>query len=104
MSPKKAYQVLRDHQEWRRGGDGLASEPITLGQAIDAALSVLKIAIDNPNGSACVASMKDLKKAASTLGRKGGKTTGQTKARTPEQARKAGLASAEARKLRRQGK
>lgn len=104
MTPKKAYQVLRAHQEWRRIGDAMPPDPCDLDQAIDTALPVLKIAVDRPNGNACVASMKDLKKAASALGKKGGLARGPTKARTREQARKAGLASAESRRLRSQGK
>lgn len=37
-----------------------------------------------------------------TIGRKGGQTTGPSKARTAEQARKAGLASAAARRRKKQ--
>ena len=80
------------------------TDPVLLGQAIEVACEVLKRSVDKPNGNGCVADMKDLKKAAAALGKKGGLKRGPTKARTTEQARKAGLASAAARKLRSQAK
>lgn len=73
MKPKDALTILTAHQEWRRGGDGPQADPAEIGLAID---------------------------AASALGKKGGLKRGPTKARTSEQARKAGLASAAARKAK----
>ncbi len=98
MKTKEALTVLTSYQEWRRGQDRLQINPFDVGRAIDVALVALRKEVDNCDTNGCVGCMRDLKKAAAALGKKGGLKRGPTKARTPEQARKAGLASAAARK------
>jgi len=100
MTTKQALVILSAHQEWLRGGNGPATDPVSIGMAIDVALDLLKKEVDRRGASGCVGYMKDLKRAAAALGKKGGLKRGPTKARTTEQARKAGLASAAARKAK----
>lgn len=99
MKNTEALEVLVTYAEWCRHRGRLPWD-LCVVEALDVAIAVLKKTVDNPNGNGCVGDMTDVKKAAAVLGKKGGLTTGPTKARTPEQARRAGLASAAARKLR----
>jgi hypothetical protein len=41
MTNLEARKILSDHNEWRRGGDGEATNPVLLGQAIETALDAL---------------------------------------------------------------
>jgi hypothetical protein len=41
MTNAEAAKILADHNEWRRGGDGEATDPVLLGQAIEVAIEVL---------------------------------------------------------------
>jgi len=41
MSATKCAEILRKHNEWRRGGDGEQTNPLELGIAIDTALDLL---------------------------------------------------------------
>ena len=43
MTIKETIEVLRNHNEWRRGSDILAmTDPILIGQAIDSAVAYLE--------------------------------------------------------------
>jgi hypothetical protein len=99
MTTQTALDVLLTYAEWRRHR-GCLPWDLCVVEALDVAIAVLKKDVDIRNAIACIDSVNDLKKAAAALGKKGGLKRGPTKARTVEQARKAGLASAAARKTR----
>lgn len=42
MSTQEAAKVLREHQAWRKGGDGPQTDVTLLTQAIDAAVAALE--------------------------------------------------------------
>ena len=42
MTLNEAIAILRQHQEWRRGGDGEMLDPKQIGYAIDRVLSALE--------------------------------------------------------------
>ena len=42
MTPQEAADLLRAHNEWRRGGDDPPTEPTALGQAIEIAIAALE--------------------------------------------------------------
>lgn len=42
MNKEKALDILRTHNEWRRGADISMQDPKELGEAIDIAISVLE--------------------------------------------------------------
>jgi hypothetical protein len=41
MTPEQCANLLRDHNEWRRGGEGEATNPLELGNAIDTAVDLI---------------------------------------------------------------
>ena len=41
MTKQQAIKVLAEHNKWRRGGEGPASDPLKLGKAIDTAIRLL---------------------------------------------------------------
>ena len=41
MTKQQAIKVLTEHNKWRRGGDGPATDPMKLGKAIDTAIRLL---------------------------------------------------------------
>lgn len=42
MTDSRAADVLAAHNEWRRGGDGPQTEPVTLGLALERAIARLR--------------------------------------------------------------
>lgn len=42
MKEAKALQVLRKHNDWRRGGRSRQQDPREIGEAIDVAIAILK--------------------------------------------------------------
>jgi hypothetical protein len=41
MTKREAIKILRQHNEWRRGGDGEHANPTKIGIAIDTAIRLL---------------------------------------------------------------
>ena len=41
MSDHEAIQILTDHNAWRRGGDGLPTDPVSLGVALERAIAAM---------------------------------------------------------------
>ena len=42
MNTSEAIKILKEHQEWRLGGDNKATNPKDLTKAIDTAIKILK--------------------------------------------------------------
>ena len=45
MTVKQAINVLKKHNNWRRGGRGNQQDPKTIGEAIDVAIVMLEVSL-----------------------------------------------------------